>query len=266
MLSPTFVDGIPNWIDLGTPDLDGATAFYHGLFGWDLVPGGPEVGGYGMYTLGGRTAAGVMKVPAEQSKSAWSVFFQSPDASATAKKVERAGGAVLLEPMDVMEFGRMAGFKDNAGAYFGVWQPKENPGLGVVREPGSFLWAELYTPQVPPAAAFFQKVFGWQTDEMGFGGGEYTYTTVRPANTGPDSAFGGLVPFKDSPTEAAAGPHWLPYFTVDDVDAAVAAAKRLGGKETLAAMDIPEVGRMANLADPYGAAFAVIRPAPRQAG
>ncbi|MER5984427.1 VOC family protein [Streptomyces sp. NPDC001787] len=266
MLSPSFVDGAPNWIDLGTPDLDGATAFYRGLFGWDLLPGGPETGGYGMYTLGGRTAAGVMTVPDSESKSAWSVYFQTSDASATARKVEQAGGTVPFEPMDVMEFGRMAGFNDNAGAYFGVWQPKENPGLGVIQDPGSFLWAELYTPDVPAAAAFFRKVFGWRTEEMPFEGSDYTYTVLRTAGTGPDLGFGGLVPFSDAPAQAALGPHWLPYFTVDDVDAAVAEAARLGGRETLAAMDVPEVGRMANLADPYGAVFAVMKPEPGQAG
>ncbi len=47
MLNPAFPDGAPNWVDLGTPDLDGALAFYGGLFGWELLPGGPEVGGTG---------------------------------------------------------------------------------------------------------------------------------------------------------------------------------------------------------------------------
>lgn len=49
-----------------------------------------------------------------------------------------------------------------------------------------------------------------------------------------------------------------------DVDATVATAKRLGGTETLTAMDVPGVGKMANVADPFGAVFAVMRPAPRQ--
>ncbi|MFE1363487.1 VOC family protein [Streptomyces anulatus] len=264
MISPTFLDGAPDWVDLGTPDLDAATAFYRELFGWDLVPGGPEVGGYGMLTLDGRYVGGVMTVSEEEAPSAWSVSFQSPDIAATAAAVERAGGSAAFEPMDVLDLGSMGGFTDPAGAYFAAWQPKEHPGFGVVQEPGSFLWAELYTSDVPAAAAFFNDVFGWGTDQLKVEGTDYTYTTVHPAGAGPEASFGGLVRMGDVPSEAARGPHWLPYFAVADVDATVAAAKRLGGTETLAAMDVPGVGKMANVADPFGAVFAVMRPEPRQ--
>ncbi|MFD5642408.1 VOC family protein [Streptomyces anulatus] len=264
MISPTFLDGAPDWVDLGTPDLDAATAFYRELFGWNLVPGGPEVGGYGMLTLDGRYVGGVMTVSEEESPSAWSVSFQSPDIAATAAAVERAGGSPAFEPMDVLDLGSMGGFTDPAGAYFAAWQPKKHPGFGVVQEPGSFLWAELYTSDVPAAAAFFNNVFGWGTDQLKVEGTDYTYTTVHPAGAGPEASFGGQVRMGDVPSEAARGPHWLPYFAVADVDATVATAKRLGGTETLAAMDVPGVGKMANVADPFGAVFAVMRPEPRQ--
>ncbi|MFD4336278.1 VOC family protein [Streptomyces anulatus] len=264
MISPTFLDGAPDWVDLGTPDLDAATAFYRELFGWDLVPGGPEVGGYGMLTLDGRYVGGVMTVSEEESPSAWSVSFQSPDIAATAAAVERAGGSAAFEPMDVLDLGSMGGFTDPAGAYFAAWQPRKHAGFGVVQEPGSFLWAELYTSDVPAAAAFFDNVFGWGTDQLKVEGTDYTYTTVHPAGAGPEASFGGLVRMGDVPSEAARGPHWLPYFAVADVDATVATAKRLGGTETLAAMDVPGVGKMANVADPFGAVFAVMRPEPRQ--
>lgn len=260
MFNPSFATGVPNWIDLGTPDLDGATAFYRGLFGWELVPGGPETGEYGMYTLNGNTAAGVMTVPEDQAKPAWSVYFQTPDADATAKTVTQAGGNVLFEPMDVSEFGRMAGFTDNEGAYFGVWQPGTNTGLGVIQEPGSLLWSELHTPDVRAACAFFQTLFGWETDAMDFPGG--SYTTLRPAGSGPMSSFGGAVTLGDVRAEADRGPHWLPYFAVEECDAAVSEAERLGGRTTVAPQDIEGIGRIAHLADPFGAAFAVIQPAP----
>ncbi|MEU5719379.1 VOC family protein [Streptomyces sp. NPDC020403] len=265
MLDPAFVTGAPNWIDLGTPDLDAATAFYHGLFGWELVPGGPETGGYGTYRLNGRTVAGAMTVPEDQGKPAWSVYFQTPDADATARTVEQAGGTAAFAPMDVLDYGRMGGFTDNAGAYFGVWQPGTNTGLGMIMEPGSLIWSELCTPDVPAAAAFYNTVFGWQTEGTVHPGG--TYTMVRPAGPENDAAwFGGLVPLDDVPSQAPAGPHWLPYFAVEDCDATVAAAERLGGTVTSAAMDVPDVGRIALFADPAGAAFAVIKPAPMQEG
>ncbi|MEV7477910.1 VOC family protein [Streptomyces halstedii] len=263
MRDPSFVTGAPNWTDLGTPDVEAATDFYHGLLGWELVRGGPETGGYGMYQLGGKTVAGVMTVTEEQGKPAWSVYFQTPDADATARTVEQAGGTAAFPPMDVMDYGRMGGFTDNAGAYFGVWQPGTNTGLGVIMEPGSLIWSELYTPDVPAAAAFFQTVFGWQTESMEFSDG--SYTMVRPAGSeGADSTFGGLVALDSVPERAAVGPHWLPYFHVEDCDKAAADVERLGGTVTIPATDIPDVGRVATFADPAGAAFAVIKPAPME--
>ncbi len=54
---------------------------------------------------------------------------------------------------------------------------------------------------------------------------------------------------------------WQLYFWVADVDSAVARARALGGAVTWPAMDVPDVGRVAGLADPAGAIFAVGTPA-----
>ncbi|MET7550635.1 VOC family protein [Streptomyces sp. NPDC005078] len=261
MLTTDFVTGSPNWLDLGTPDLDGATAFYRGLFGWEFVPGGPETGGYGMFMLDGKSVAGAMTVPPEQAKSSWSVYFQTPDVDATAKSVEQARGAVPFPPMDILDFGRMGGFTDRGGAYFGTWQPKKVPGLGAVGVARTLCWAELYTPDVPAAAAFYRTVFGWDTAQTPFPGGGGSYTVIRTAGGGEEAGFGGLVPVNTVPTQAVLGPHWLPYFEVDDCDAAVADVERLGGELTLEPMDMHGVGKLANVADPYGAHFAVIKSA-----
>lgn len=94
MPTTRYADGAPCWTDLGTPDLDGAVEFYTGLFGWEYVAGGPETGGYGTFTLDGKTAGGAMTVTEEQGEPSWSVYFRSPDADATAQAVERAGGTV----------------------------------------------------------------------------------------------------------------------------------------------------------------------------
>ncbi|MGW6205756.1 VOC family protein [Streptomyces sp. NPDC055089] len=259
MLTTRFVDGAPNWMDLGTPDLEGATAFYTALLGWDYEAGGPETGGYGMFLLDGKTVGGAMTVTEEQAKPSWSVYFRSADVAATAQAVRDAGGAVPFEPMDVLEYGRMGGFTDRAGAYFGVWQPKRNPGLGIVNEQGSLCWAELYTPDVPAAAAFYDAVFGWDTIQTPYPGGGGAYTVIRTADGGEESSFGGLVPLDAVPVRAAAGPHWLPYIEVEDCDAVAAAVERLGGKLTLEPTEMEGVGTFADVEDPYGAAFAVIR-------
>ncbi|MDO0910174.1 VOC family protein [Streptomyces sp. DT2A-34] len=262
MLTTRYVTGAPNWIDLGTPDIEGAASFYGGLFGWRFQPGGPETGGYGLFQLGGRTTAGGMQTTEEQGPPSWTVYFQAPDVDATAKAAEQAHGSVLIQPMDVMDLGRMAILADKAGVHFGLWQPGTNKGLDVVREPGSLCWLELYTTDVPAAAGFYNATLGLETFALDFYGG--TYTTFSPAGEGEDAMFGGVVDKADDPAEAQGAAYWLPYFEVTDTDATVAKAQELGGTVRMPATDLPDVGRIAKLTDPYGARFAVIKSAPPQ--
>ncbi|MER6629861.1 VOC family protein [Streptomyces sp. NPDC000987] len=261
MLTTRFVTGAPNWLDISTPDIDGAVSFYGGLFGWRFRPAGPEAGGYGFFQLDGRTVAGGMQVTAEQGPPSWRVYFRSPDAEATAKAAEQAHGRVLAQPVDVLGQGRMAVLADAAGVPFGVWQPGETKGLDMVGEAGSLSWVELYTPDVAAAAAFYHATLGLETSAAPFPS-TTDYTCVNPAGAGEDAVFGGVVPLADDPSEDTA--HWLPYFEVADTDAAVAGARELGGTVRAPAADIEGVGRCARLADPYGAPFAVIRSAPPQ--
>jgi uncharacterized protein len=53
-------------------------------------------------------------------------------------------------------------------------------------------------------------------------------------------------------------PYWLPYFAVDDCNAATRKTVSLGGAAMVSCMDIEHVGRFSVLADPQGAVFAVI--------
>jgi hypothetical protein len=59
-------------------------------------------------------------------------------------------------------------------------------------------------------------------------------------------------------------PHWLPYVAVDDVDAAIARARKLGATILLSPEDIPGVGRFGMLEDPTGAVLAIMKPLPRE--
>src|SRR5579862_9397053 len=118
----TYPPGTPIWVDLGSPDLDGSKAFYGGLFGWEAdTTQDPNAGGYTMFTLGGKMIAGLG--PQMGPVSAWSTYVSTADADATAQKVREAGGQVIVEPMTVMEAGRMAVFTDPQGAFISAWQP-----------------------------------------------------------------------------------------------------------------------------------------------
>jgi predicted enzyme related to lactoylglutathione lyase len=59
-------------------------------------------------------------------------------------------------------------------------------------------------------------------------------------------------------------PHWLPYVFVDDPDATIARAQKLGAKIPVSPEDIPGVGRFGIVEDPTGAVLAILKPLPRE--
>ncbi|MBP8534699.1 VOC family protein [Streptomyces sp. MK37H] len=253
MLTTDYVPGAPNWLDLGAPDTEAAVAFYGSLLGWRFESAGPDAGGYGFFTLDRKTVAAVGPLTEEGARSAWTPYFHTPDAEATAKTVEQAGGTVRLAPFDVFEEGRMAQFTDPGGARFAVWQPGRTAGLDAVTDPGTLCWTELHSPDPAKDLAFYRKIFGWDTEEMSFPGG--SYTVLMTSGAGREGSFGGVAQLQEGHSTP---PQWLPYFEVTDCDAVVGRAQDLGGSVLMPAMSAEEIGRMAWLTDAGRAPFGVI--------
>ncbi len=260
MLTTAYVPGAPNWIDLGTPDTDAAAAFYRALFGWEFQSAGPDAGGYGFFKLDGRTVAAVGPLTEEGAAAAWTVYFHTRDADATAKAVEQAGGTVRSGPFDVFTAGRMAGFTDPTGARFAVWQPGEVKGLDAVSEPGTLCWTELYTTDAAAAKRFYRSVFDWSTEDMRFG--DHTYTVVAPAGGGENAAQGGIMQLPPENVAQGTTSGWHPYIEVADCDAAYSTAIEHRASTLIPPMDAEGVGRLAMFTDPFGARLAVIKSIP----
>jgi predicted enzyme related to lactoylglutathione lyase len=203
--------------------------------------------------------AGIGPLTEEGANPAWTIYFHTPDAYATLKLVEQAGGTVRMAPFDVFTLGRMAGFADPAGAEFAVWQPGDIKGLDKVSDPGSLCWVELHTTDAAGARAFYRSVFDWDAEEAPFPGG--TYTLLSTSGGGQEGSIGGIVELSDEQVAAGATIRWQPYFEVTDADAIVEKAQQLGGSVVFPADDLEGVGRLAQLADPHGATFAVIKSA-----
>ncbi|MEV4436549.1 VOC family protein [Streptomyces sp. NPDC049585] len=256
MLTSTHVPGGPAWLDLGTPDLDAAISFYGAVLGWEYASAGPAVG-YGFFRLDGRTVAGVGPLTEEGAGPAWTVYFRTEDADATARAVEQAGGEVRIPPGDVFTAGRMAGFTDPTGAEFAVWQAGDVAGMDLVNAPGSTSWVELYTTDLAAAKAFYRAVLPWDTRDLPVGG-DLAYSIAGPAGGGVDTMHGGLMQLPAEHLAAGSRSEWHPYFEVADCDATVAAATEHGATVIIPAMDAPGIGRMAMFLDPVGAPFAVI--------
>ncbi|HET9162507.1 MAG TPA: VOC family protein [Solirubrobacterales bacterium] len=253
----SYAPGTPCWVDLGTPDIEKAVDFYSGLFGWEAPEGenAEQTGGYRQAMLGGKPVAGMMPLMQEGQPPAWSSYVSVEDADATVAKAKQAGAAVLAEPMDVMDLGRMAVFADPTGAVIGIWQPGAFVGAEVVKESGAVVWNELNTRDPEAARSLYGAVFDWSFEEREFETGAYT-----SIESGGDSVGGMIDITGRAPDEVPA--HWLVYFAVDDVDAAVARATDAAGAVALEPFDIAEVGRIAIVKDPFEAVFAVMAPDP----
>jgi uncharacterized protein len=253
-----YEPGTPCWIDLGTPDQDAAGEFYGALFGWRLTEdeNAEETGGYRVARKNDKAVGGVMKLMQEGQPPAWLTYVCVADADATVAQAREAGGNAIVEPMSVLDYGRMAVLADPTGAVFGIWQPGVNKGAELVNEPGAFSWSEINTRDPETAKAFYGDVFVWSFEDKEFeGAGAYTTVSVN------GNSIGGLVDITDRlPAEIPA--HWLVYFAVEDIDAALGRVKDGGGEVPFGPMAIGEVGQIAVVQDPWGAGFAVIQPDP----
>lgn len=252
----SYEPGTPCWMELaGIPDFDAAQAFYRDLLGWEIPEqeNSTQLGGYRRAQLNGRDVAGASPVMQDGQPCEWNTYISVEDAEATTAKVRDAGGTVIVEPMDVVGMGKMAIFTDPVGASFGIWEPGTFAGAAVANEDGSFGWNELGTRDVPAAREFYGKVFGWTVEEQEMPG-MGTYHVWKDG----DHVRGGMVDITEM-ADGDASPYWLVYFTVADADAAVEAAKGGGGQVFNGPFDIP-AGRLAVMADPAGAMFAVMAP------
>src|SRR5690348_15629051 len=112
---------------------------------------------------------------------------------------------------------------------------------------GDFIWYELMTPDPEGSKAFYDAVVGW--DVGGEGPPEYGGYRMINSNGG---MAGGVLPLTAEMQQHGARPTWLGYLNVSDVDAKVADIEQAGGKALMPPTDIPNVGRIAMVADPQG--------------
>jgi predicted enzyme related to lactoylglutathione lyase len=253
---PDYAPGTPSWVDISSPDVDASAAFYHELMGWDTTEPGPaeQTGGYRMFQQGGKNVGGLMAQMQEGQPTAWATYISVADADETAEKVKAAGGTVIVEPMDVMDIGRMAFFADPTGAAFGIWQPKKFAGADVVNEPNSLCWNDVMTRDAQRDEDFYTAVFGWSPTHPSFENAPQSYTVWELGGR----PVGGMMQMSDEYFPREVPNHWNVCFQVADCDATVAKARELGGRVLSEPMDMA-IGRFANLMDPQGASFAIMQ-------
>jgi predicted enzyme related to lactoylglutathione lyase len=247
----------PVWLDLSSSDPAGSRDFYSRLFGWQVeVNPDPLYGGYAVAKLGGKDVAGIGPKMMEQAPTAWSIYLGTRDADALAQKVKAAGGAVIVDPMQVGEQGRMVVFQDPSGAFISAWQPAAMGGM-VIGGAGTFGWPELNARGIDKDLAFYKAAFGWSGKTVPMGEGQPDYTEFW---LGEERIAGGMEMNPMIPPQVPS--YWMAYFTSDNVDSSFKKAIDLGATEMVSPIDFPG-GRFAIVTDPQGALFGLLKMAQR---
>jgi predicted enzyme related to lactoylglutathione lyase len=244
------------WYDLLTTDPQAAAEFYAQVIGWTAEPA-TMVPGHIVFSSAQGPVAGVTALPetARRRGPFWSSDVRVDDVDATVARAVELGGRALGPARDLPGLGRMAVIADPQGAPISVFQPADpRPGHDPAR-PAEVVWRELLTSDHRAAFAFHGQLFGW--------------TTVREVEIGRVGTYlvyghhgrelGGM--FTRAPEMPA--PMWFYYFGVENLEAAIERATARGGKLMNGPMPVPGGARIAQLADPQGAMFALQEPPKR---
>ncbi|WP_129308500.1 VOC family protein [Streptomyces sp. L2] len=223
-------------MDAQLADVEAGRRFYGDLFGWSFE----EAYGTSVWALlDGEPVAALAPKTDGRMPTVWTVSFATPDAAALSRRITAAGGQLVIPPTPVGELGTAVLATDPEGAVFGLWQAGGHPGFGRRREVGTFVWAELYTRDTAAANAFYGDLF----HDALFGEG------ARPD-------FGRADVTDVYPPEMP--PHFLAHFRVADLDEALGAVQRLGGRVQSPPFET-SYGLVAVVTDNQGASFALLR-------
>jgi hypothetical protein len=231
-----YGEGVPCWVDAQLSDVEAGKRFYGELFGWTFEA---LFGSTVLARLGGEPVATLAQKADGRLPTVWTVYFATPDAEALTRRITAAGGQVVMAPTPVEDLGTAALAADPGGAVFGLWQPGSHQGFGRRHVPGTFVWAELYTRDTAAANAFYGGLF---------------HDALFGTDTEPD--FGRAEVSEVFPAEMP--PHFLSHFRVADLDDALGAVQRLGGRIQAPPFET-SYGRVAVVTDNQGASFALLQ-------
>lgn len=113
---------------------------------------------------------------------------------------------------------------------------------------GQFSWVDLMARDMGAAEAFYGNLFGWKAVQQDTHGG-LPYAQLEQDGR----AVAGLGEMNDAMKAQGIPAMWNSYINVDDVEAATARAKELGGTIVMPVTKAVEAGWMSIITDPTGA-------------
>ena len=245
--SSTVVTGEVVWADLVTPNVEAAVTFYEDVFGWQARRGDDP--GYVELTHDGEVicAVALLNEPGhETDPSSWLVSISVADVDDAAAVFVSRGGELLEPAQEFPDRGRFAVVSDDQGAVLMLLRSSGGDPVRRDYPADRWAWAELWTRDVPAAAAFYESVIGYDVTHAENG------TTVLSSSGTPRATIVEL-PWEDVP------PNWLPYVLVESVEKTLQNITTNGGSVLVTSDQVPnDSGTPAAIvADPTGGVFAI---------
>jgi predicted enzyme related to lactoylglutathione lyase len=122
---------------------------------------------------------------------------------------------------------------------------------------GKIIWHDLLTDKPKASRNFYSELFGWEFEEVGIDLGVFrtvNYTLIRHEG----ELIGGMVDQTRLDDQAEDISQWVVLLSVEDIDTAVAGLEARGGKVFTRPTDLADRGRIAIVAGPQGALFAML--------
>ena len=247
------------WADLLTSGSPAEMApFYTKVLGWTAEKTGEGRDAYVRLSNQGRPVAGIAHRPSGSPglpRTRWLGFLAVPDLAGATSRATAQGATVLLPARTGPGGGEQAVLADPEGATFGLLAVATAGGTESGAAPGEWLWPALLADDAFKAADFYGTLLGLQIVDD-------TRTPLFVGDlllNGGARARAGVVAL---PGRSGKRPGWLGFVRVANLDATVRAAEKAGGR----ALHQPRIdlmgGRLAVVADPWGAVFGLIEITP----
>jgi hypothetical protein len=159
----TRLNGKFVWVDLLTPDVQRAEAFYSKLFGWTFRKIGNGDSAYTVASLGQEPIAGMVQLPAkpgEHKQASLDRLYLGGECGRGAATGVEPGGKVLVSARSFPKRGDLAVLADREGALFGVMSSSTGDVEDFLVEMDDWIWAQFLSREGEKAAVFYASIGG----------------------------------------------------------------------------------------------------------
>jgi predicted enzyme related to lactoylglutathione lyase len=233
--------------EMNGPDAGTLATFYSDLFGWHIQEI-PDIGCRLIDTHGGEGInGGIGQTP---DGTAFTTFYvESTEPEALMAKAEKAGAGVVM-PITENAYVTVGLFADPDGLVVGIVKGGEGeaPGPSAGDNP-PVDWFEILGSDAERTQRFYRDLFGWETDDSGFGG--YRLVQHEHDAEGRDLQIGGGLGSDDGTT-------WVTvYARVPDIEAALQKVESFGGNRAYGPNEVGDTMKTGAFHDPAGNPFGI---------